>query len=141
MRAAPFPRPLRPYPSRREIGPWGEPGSDEDNSLRYRFTWSVPVVLSPHDPDLLYIAGNHLFRSRDEGASWETISPDLTRNDQEKVAGPEAGAHAVGENEGNHYCTISAVAESPHTPGIIWTGSDDGLIHEIGRASCRERVL
>ena len=113
----------------REIGPWGEPGSEEGNALRYRFNWSVPVVLSPHDPDILYIAGNCLFRSTDEGASWEIISPDLTRNDQEKITKQPAGSHAVGENEGNHYCTISSVAESPHTPGIIWAGSDDGLIH------------
>ena len=113
----------------REIGPWGEPGSEEGNTLRYRFNWSVPVVLSPHDPNVLYIAGNFLFRSTDEGASWETISPDLTRNDQEKITRQPAGSHAVGENEGNHYCTISSVAESPHTPGILWTGSDDGLIH------------
>ena len=93
----------------REIGPWGEAGGDEQGALRYRFNWSVPVVLSPHDPGVLYIAGNVLFRTRDEGASWEIVSPDLTRNDQEKVSKARPGTHAMGENEGNHYCTICVV--------------------------------
>lgn len=113
----------------REIGPWGEPGDGDGPAPRYRFNWSVPVVLSPHDPDTLYVAGNVLFRSRDEGASWQIVSPDLTRNDRDKIEGQPPGPYAGGENEGNHYCTISAIAESPHTPGILWTGSDDGLIH------------
>ena len=113
----------------REIGPWGEAGGDEQGALRYRFNWSVPVVLSPHDPGVLYIAGNVLFRTKDEGASWEIISPDLTRNDQDKVTKARPGTHAMGENEGNHYCTIASFAESAKTPGVLWTGSDDGLVH------------
>ncbi|MBA3415658.1 MAG: glycosyl hydrolase, partial [Chloroflexia bacterium] len=113
----------------REIGPWGEPGSRQAGTLRYRFNWSVPVVLSPHDPGTLYVAGNHLFRSTDEGAHWEVISPDLTRNDPEKVTKEAPGAYVTGENQGNHYCTIGSFAESPHTPGVLWTGSDDGLVH------------
>ena len=112
----------------REIGPWGEPGSPEGGPLRYRFNWSVPVVLSPHDPGILYVAANRLFRSTTEGERWQVISPDLTRNDEEKVTKEAPGSYATGETQGNHYCTISSVAESPHTPGILWTGSDDGLI-------------
>jgi len=78
---------------------------------------------------VLYIAANHVFRTRDDGASWVTISPDLTRNDQEKITKQRPGSHAVGENEGNHYCTISSFAESARTPGVLWAGSDDGLVH------------
>ena len=113
----------------REIGPWGEPGGDAEGGLRHRFNWSVPVVLSPHDPGCLYVAGNRVFRSRDEGASWEAISPDLTTDDQEKVRRPKPGSHAGGENEGNHYCTVASFAESPLAPGLLWAGSDDGLVH------------
>ena len=113
----------------REIGPWGEPGSQDGARLRYRFNWSVPVVLSPHDADCLYVAGNVVFRTRDEGANWEEISPDLTRNDEEKITKPRPGSHAGGENEGNHYCTVSSFAESPHAKGVLWAGSDDGLVH------------
>lgn len=113
----------------REIGPWGEPGGDDAGRLRHRFNWSTPVVLSPHDPGCLYVAGNRVFRSFDEGASWEAISPDLTRDDQEKIVKPKPGDHAGGENEGNHYCTIASFAESRVAPGLLWAGSDDGLIH------------
>ena len=112
----------------REIAPWAEPGSEEGGALRYRFNWSVPVVLSPHDPNVLYVAANRLFRTTDEGQSWDVISPDLTRNDGSKTVGLP-GHHTTGEIEGSHYCTLSSIAESPQQRGVLWTGSDDGLIH------------
>ncbi len=103
-------------------GGWGA------KDLKYRFQWTYPIVLSPHDPHILYAAGNVLFRSTDEGMSWEAISPDLTRNDATKLE-PSGGPIAKDTTGAEHYCTIFAFAESPHQPGVFWVGSDDGLIH------------
>jgi len=97
-------------------------------SLKYRFQWTFPVHFSHHDPNVLYICSNHVHRSTDEGSSWETISPDLTRNDPEKLR--PSGGPITDDNSGAEiYCTIFAFAESPHEPGVLWAGSDDGLIH------------
>jgi hypothetical protein len=102
----------------------GSPASD----LKYRFQWTYPIVLSPHDPGVLYVTGNLVFRSTDEGASWEAISPDLSRNDP-KTLGPSGGL-ITGDNVGTeYYATIFAFAESPLQQGLFWAGSDDGLIH------------
>jgi photosystem II stability/assembly factor-like uncharacterized protein len=103
-------------------GGWGA------KDLKYRFQWTYPIVLSPHDPNTLYAAGNVLFRSTDEGMSWEAISPDLTRQDATKLE-PSGGPIAKDTTGAEHYCTIFAFVESPHEPGIFWVGSDDGLIH------------
>src|SRR5207302_1871058 len=82
----------------------------------------------PHDPNLLYHAGNRVFRSRDEGTSWEAISPDLTRNDAAKLGA--AGGPITKDNTGaEYYCTVFAFVESPLQRGLLWAGSDDGLIH------------
>ncbi len=96
--------------------------------LKYRFQWNAPILISPHDPNTLYHAAQVLLRSRDEGQAWEEISPDLTRNDkskQEKSGGPitkdDTGVEV--------YDTIFTVMESPHEPGTIWVGTDDGLVH------------
>lgn len=96
--------------------------------LRYRFQWTAPIVISPHDPKTVYHAGNVLFRTRDNGQTWQAISPDLTRDDSTKQAW--AGGPITGDNTGvEHYCTIFAVAESPVEKGLIWAGTDDGLVH------------
>jgi photosystem II stability/assembly factor-like uncharacterized protein len=95
---------------------------------KYRFQWTYPIEFSPHDPDVLYICSNYVHRSRDEGSSWEEISPDLTRNDPTKLAG--SGGPITADNSGAEiYCTIFAFCESPHEVGVFWAGSDDGLIH------------
>ncbi len=95
---------------------------------KYRFQWTAPIVLSPHDPNVLYITGNHVFRSTDEGNSWESISPDLTRNDVTKQEA--SGGPITKDNTGaEYYDTIFAFAESPLVRGLFWAGSDDGLIH------------
>ena len=96
--------------------------------LTYRFQWNAPIVFSPHDPDVLYHTSNHVHRTRDGGMTWETISPDLTRNDKTKQdfpGGPLQHDHTSVEV----YGTIFAFAESPHSPGTLWAGSDDGLVH------------
>src|SRR5262249_33656963 len=84
--------------------------------------------LSPHDPSVLYTAGNVIFRSTNEGASWDPISPDLTRADPTKLAA--SGGPITKDTTGaEHYATVFALAESPHEPGVLWAGSDDGLLH------------
>ena len=95
---------------------------------KYRFQWSYPIVFSPHDPNVLYVGANVVFRSDDEGETWETISPDLTRQDVSKMemsGGPISNETTYNE----HYGTIFSFAESPLEPGVLWAGSDDGLLH------------
>ena len=96
--------------------------------LRYRFGWTFPIRFSPHDPGVLYAGGNRLFRSTDEGHDWKPISPDLTRAAPDKL-GPSGGPITLDTSGAEHYCTLYAFAESPHEPGVLWTGSDDGLVH------------
>ncbi len=95
---------------------------------KYRFQWTYPIVFSPHDSGTLYVAAETVFRSTNEGHSWEAISPDLTRNDRSKMeasGGPITKDTTFVENFG----TIFAFQESPHEPGVFWAGSDDGLVH------------
>jgi photosystem II stability/assembly factor-like uncharacterized protein len=96
--------------------------------LRYRFQWNFPILFSVHDPDLLYVAADVLFRTRDMGQTWETISPDLTRDDKSRM-GPSGGPITKDNTSVEYYGTIFAVAESWHDRGVIWAGSDDGLVH------------
>ena len=96
--------------------------------MRYRFQWNFPILFSPHDSNLLYAGGNRLFASTNEGQSWQPISPDLTRDDKSKQG--SSGGPITKDNTGvEYYCTIFTVAESLRTKGVIWTGSDDGLVH------------
>ncbi len=85
----------------------------------YRYTWTTPIVLSPHDSKIVYTGGQMVLRSMNRGISWEEISPDLTLNDPEKIAGK---GHIM-------YCTITTISESPLRKGMIWAGTDDGKIH------------
>jgi hypothetical protein len=95
---------------------------------KYRFQWTFPLEISPHDPDKLYACSNIVHVSTDEGESWTDISPDLTRNDLEKQQ--SSGGPITSDNSGAEiYCTIFAFQESPHKAGVLWAGSDDGLIH------------
>lgn len=95
---------------------------------KYRFAWTYPILFSPHDPDTIYIGGNVVFRSRDEGQTWEAISPDLTRADPATlgVSGGPVNVDAVGAET---YATVYSLVESPHARGELWAGSDDGLLH------------
>ncbi|MGB8194494.1 MAG: hypothetical protein WCF67_21360, partial [Chitinophagaceae bacterium] len=96
--------------------------------LKYRFQWNFPIFFSPHNPKKLYAAGNHLFATEDEGQSWEQLSPDLTTNDKSKQA--SSGGPITKDNTSvEYYCTIFTAAESPFEKDLLWTGSDDGLIH------------
>jgi hypothetical protein len=95
--------------------------------LKYRFQWNFPIVFSPHDPNTLYAAANVLFKSTDEGSSWQIISPDLTRNDKSKQ-GASGGPITKDNTSVEYYATIFALMESPVQAGTIWSGSDDGVI-------------
>lgn len=96
--------------------------------LKYRFQWNFPIFFSPHNPKRLYTAGNHLFVTENEGQSWEMISPDLTTNDKTKQ-GPSGGPITKDNTSVEYYSTIFAATESSLEKDVLWTGSDDGLIH------------
>jgi photosystem II stability/assembly factor-like uncharacterized protein len=95
--------------------------------VKHRFQWTAPIAISPFDPNTLYMGGERLFKTTDGGMSWAPISPDLTRNDKSKQQ--SSGGPITKDNTGVEiYDTIFAVAESPLAPGLIWVGTDDGLI-------------
>ncbi len=94
----------------------------------YRFAWTFPLFFSPHDPKTLYTAAQYLFRSTNGGDSWTKISPDLSRADPRTLQ--RSGGQIHGDMTGTEwYAMAFAVAESPVTKGVIWAGSDDGLMH------------
>ncbi len=96
--------------------------------MKYRFNWNFPVLVSPHDPKVVYHAGNVLFRSTNGGLKWDVISPDLTRNEKSKQV--DGGIPFTNEGAGGEvYNTLYYVMESPLEKGVIWTASDDGLVH------------
>ncbi|MEP6922312.1 MAG: glycosyl hydrolase, partial [bacterium] len=113
-------RDVSPYPN----NPMGA-GADV---LKYRFQWNFPLLFSPHDPNTLYTGANVLFKSVNEGQSWEVISPDLTRDDKTKE-GSSGGPITKDNTSVEYYSTIFTVMESPVQKGVIWTGSDDGLVY------------
>ena len=96
-------------------------------NLEHRFQWTAPVLISPHDPNTLYHGGERLFKTTDGGVHWQAISPDLTRNDKSKQKA-SGGDITLDDTGTEYYDTIFAVAESPITKGLIWVGTDDGLI-------------
>jgi photosystem II stability/assembly factor-like uncharacterized protein len=96
--------------------------------LKYRFQWNFPIFFSPHNPKRLYAAGNALFMTENEGASWTQISPDLTTNDKAKQV--SSGGPITKDNTSvEYYCTIFTATESELEKDLLWTGSDDGLVN------------
>ena len=99
----------------------------QPKNMKYRFNWNAPIICSRHEPNTFYHGANRLFKTTDLGKTWEVISPDLTRNDTTRMGisgAPYTNEGAGGEN----YCTLAYVQESPHEKGVIWTGSDDGIV-------------
>ncbi|MGH6889384.1 MAG: WD40/YVTN/BNR-like repeat-containing protein [Rhizomicrobium sp.] len=96
--------------------------------LQHRFNWTSPLMLSPHNPDTIYVGMERVYRSTDDGNSWTAISPDLTRNDKSKQ-GPSGGPITKDITSVEYYDTVFSIAESPLKKGLLWVGSDDGLIH------------
>ncbi len=113
-------RPIKPYPEYT----FGRDPKDH----KYRANWNAPLAISPHDYNVIYYGAQVLLRSNDRGLTWQEISPDLTRNEEEKQSrngGPITNEQAGAET----YNTIFYIVESPHEAGAIWVGSDDGLVH------------
>jgi photosystem II stability/assembly factor-like uncharacterized protein len=113
----------------RNVSAWPEnPSGHGSEDMRYRFQWTAPIAPSPHDPKVIYHGAQVIFRTANGGQSWDVISPDLTRNDKAKQKW--AGGPITGDNTGvETYGTVFAIAESPKQKGVIWAGSDDGLVH------------
>jgi len=96
--------------------------------MKYRFQWNAPIRISAHDPDVIYHCSQYVHRSRDGGISWEIISPDLTKNDKSRQ--DYSGNPITHDNTGVEvFGTIFAFEESPQVKGLLWAGSDDGLMH------------
>ena len=96
--------------------------------MKYRLGWTEPIVISPHDPDVIYTAGNLVFKSTNRGVSWTAISPDLTRNDKSKQE--SSGGPITKDNTSvEFYDTVFTIAESPVQKDLLWAGTDDGLVH------------
>ena len=115
--------------TQRAINVWPDnPMGYGAEGMKYRFQWNFPILFSQHDKNKLYAFSNHVHATTNEGQSWELLSQDLTRNDPERLK--SSGGPITQDNTGvEYYCTIFAASESPVQPGVLWTGSDDGLIH------------
>ncbi|MTE26119.1 WD40/YVTN/BNR-like repeat-containing protein [Winogradskyella ouciana] len=113
----------------RAINVWPDnPMGHGAEGMKYRFQWNFPIIFSKHNPDRLYTFSQHVHVTENEGQSWEIISPDLTQNDPEKLK--SSGGPITQDNTSvEYYCTIFAAQESPLKEGLLWVGSDDGLIH------------
>ncbi|MCH8990669.1 MAG: hypothetical protein IIA44_02815 [Acidobacteria bacterium] len=113
-------RMIRPYPERVT--------GEQPKNLKYRANWNGPVAVSPHDPGVIYYGSQYLMKSTDRGMSWEVISPDLTRNDKEHQ-GP--GGYPISNEQitAESYNNLFNIEESLIREGVIWVGSDDGLVH------------
>jgi photosystem II stability/assembly factor-like uncharacterized protein len=103
-----------------------------DGDAAYRWNWDTPMLLSPHDGKIIYVGANHLFRSTDRGHTWQTISPDLTtgtKRDEQSIMGVKDPDVRIARNDGvTNWSTLVTIAESPARAGILWTGSDDGVL-------------
>ncbi|HUH11457.1 MAG TPA: hypothetical protein VMK65_00040, partial [Longimicrobiales bacterium] len=113
----------------RAINPWPDnPMGYPSELITERFQWTFPIVFSHHDPDVLYTGSQHLWKSTNEGQTWERISPSLAREDPTTM-GNSGGVITLDQTGVETYATIFTIAPSYHDAGVIWTGSDDGLVH------------
>ena len=112
-----------------DITVWPEDTSGHGvGDLKYRLGWTQPIVISPHDPNVIYTTAERVFKTTDEGKSWTAISPDLTRNDKSKQV--SSGGPLTKDNTSvEYYDTVFTIAESPVQKDLLWAGTDDGLIH------------
>lgn len=113
-------RMVRPYPERVT--------GEQPKNLKYRANWNGPVIVSPHNPNVIYYGSQYMMKSSDRGVTWDVISKDLTRNDKEhqgKGGKPISNEQITAES----YNNLFNIEESPVKEGVIWAGSDDGLVH------------
>lgn len=104
------------------------PAPERRGGAEFRFNWTAPLVMSPHNPSTLYVAGNHLFKSTDEGETWEIISPDLSTNDPVKRQIGTSGGITLDNTGAEHHCSVTTLSVSPVTEAVIWAGTDDGNV-------------
>jgi hypothetical protein len=120
-------RPYEPPPAKTE-----KTDQSRDDDAALRFNWTTPIVVSPHNPLTIYLAGNRLWRSLDRGDHWTAISPDLTKHldrDTLPIMGVKPGPQMLDRNDGiTSYGTATAMAESPIHPGLLAVGTDDGQL-------------
>lgn len=95
---------------------------------RYRYNWNAPIISSPHDRNTIYHAGNVVFKTTNEGVTWTEVSPDLTKNEKDKH-GPGGAPYTNEAAGGENYNTITSLVESQHEEGVLYAGTDDGLLH------------
>ena len=113
----------------RTINVWpNNPMGHGVEDMKYRFQWNFPIFFSPHDNNKLYTTSNYFHVTKNEGQTWEVISPDLTRNEPEKQ-GPSGGPITKDNTAVEYYATIFAACESPYEKNLLWAASDDGMIH------------
>jgi len=113
----------------RAVNVWPDnPMGYSSKDIAERFQWTYPIVFSPTDPRVLYVGSQHVWKTTNEGQSWERISPDLTRHDPSTM-GPSGGPITLDQTGVETYATVFTIAPSPLESQLIWTGSDDGLIH------------
>ncbi len=112
----------------REVEVWPESTTGHPaDSLRYRFQWTFPLLISPHDDNTVYVTSQHVHRTTNRGQSWDVISADLSTNNRSRM-GISGGL--TPDNIGVEYCcVIYAFDESPLEPGVLWAGTNDGLVH------------
>jgi photosystem II stability/assembly factor-like uncharacterized protein len=113
----------------RDVNPWpNNPMGHDAADAKYRFQWTFPIVISPHSPSRMYVGSSVIFQTDDEGQTFKPISPDLTRHDP-RTLGASGGPITKDQTSVEYYGTVFTIAESPRTAGVIWAGSDDGLVH------------
>ena len=114
---------------RRAINIWPDnPMGFSASDIRERFQWTFPIVVSPTDPNTLYATSQHVWKTTNEGQTWQRISPDLTRHDPETL-GPSGGPITLDQTGVETYATVFTLAPSPLNANVIWAGSDDGVVH------------
>ena len=112
----------------RDVNPWpNNPMGHDAADAKYRFQWTFPIVISPHNPARMYIGSSVIFQTDDEGQTFKPISPDLTRHEP-RTLGASGGPITKDQTSVEYFGTVFTIAESPRTAGVIWAGSDDGLV-------------
>lgn len=110
----------------RNVEVWPDQANGVPADLKYRFNWTMPLAISPHDRHTVYVGSQHVHRTTNGGQSWETISPDLSANDKSRQ---QFSGGLTGDNIGVEYAfTVMAIAESPREKGLIWAGTNDGQV-------------
>src|SRR5258708_13176831 len=113
----------------RAINVWPDnPMGHASGDMTERFQWTFPIVIAPTDPKTIYVTSQHVWKSTNEGQSWQKISPDLSRHDPATM-GPSGGPITLDQTGVETYAVVFALAPSPVDGRVIWAGSDDGYVH------------